>query len=130
MENEIYKEHILNHYRNPRNKYALVGARRVGKETNALCGDEVTIYAHVDDTGMITTMSFTGDGCAISQAAASLFTDWAKGKQEEEIQHMTQKDMEQLLGITLSAVRARCALLPVRALQNAYTTINGSHTRN
>jgi len=126
MEDELYKEHVLNHYRNPRNKYALVGADIVGKETNALCGDEVTVYAHVNENGIITTMSFMGDGCAISQAAASLITEYAKGKRVEEIQGMTHVDMEQLLGISLSIVRARCALLPVRALQhNNPITQNG-----
>lgn len=118
MEDELYKEHVLDHYRNPRNKYALEGACVVGKETNALCGDDIAVYAHVND-GVITTMSFMGDGCAVSQAAASLLTEYAQGKRVEEIQGMTHKDMEQLLGISLSIVRARCALLPIRALQNS-----------
>ena len=117
MEDELYKEHVLNHYRNPRNKYALKGADMVGKETNALCGDDITIYAHVNESGVITAMSFMGDGCAISQAAASIFTEHAKGKHVEEINRMTHKDMEQLLGISLSIVRARCALLSIHAFQ-------------
>ncbi len=118
MENELYKEHILNHYRNPRNKYALTGAGVVGKEINALCGDEIILYAHADEDGVVTTMSFTGEGCAISQAAASLFTEYAKGKRIKELQEMTHADVERLLGISLSTVRARCALLPVKALGN------------
>lgn len=119
MEDELYKENILQYYRNPRNKYALLDADIVGKETNALCGDEITVYAHIDDTNAITTMSFTGDGCAISQAAASLVVEYAKGKHVEEIQNMTHADMEKLLGIALSVVRARCALLPIQALRHA-----------
>ncbi|OGZ44086.1 MAG: hypothetical protein A3J55_00995 [Candidatus Ryanbacteria bacterium RIFCSPHIGHO2_02_FULL_45_17b] len=118
MEDELYKENVLHHYRNPRNKYALAGADIVGKDTNALCGDEITIYAHVNGDKVITTMSFMGDGCAISQAASSLLTEYATGKRMEEIQKMTQKDMERLLGISLSMVRARCALLPIQAFQH------------
>lgn len=125
MEDELYKEHVLNHYKNPRNKYVLVGADIVGKETNALCGDEITIYLHVNDDRVITTMSFMGDGCAISQAATSLLTEYAKGKRVEEIQGMTYKDMEQLLGISLSIVRVRCALLPIQALQHTKIMNNG-----
>lgn len=117
---DLYKEHILNHYRNPRNNYALVGADLVGNETNTLCGDEITMYAHINASGIITAMSFTGEGCAISQAAASLFTDFAKGKRADEMQHMTQQDMEHVLGVPVSIVRARCVMLPVRAIQNAF----------
>lgn len=116
MEDNLYKEHILNHYRNPRNNYALVGADLVGNETNTLCGDEITMYANIDAGGIITAMSFMGEGCAISQAAASLFTDYAKGKPVDEIRNMTQEDMEHLLGVPVSIVRARCALLPICAL--------------
>ena len=126
MEPELYKEHILYHYRNPRNKYALVGADVVTHEVNALCGDEITLYAHTDEQGIITTKSFTGDGCAISQAAASLLTDYAVGKHVKDLQHMTPQDMEQLLGVPLSIVRARCALLPIHALQK-YTLEPISH---
>ncbi|OGZ46617.1 MAG: hypothetical protein A3J54_01100 [Candidatus Ryanbacteria bacterium RIFCSPHIGHO2_02_FULL_45_13b] len=118
MEDELYKEYILQTYRNPRNKYAIIDPDVIGKESNTLCGDEITIYAHVHN-GVVTTMSFTGDGCAISQAASSLLTEYAKGKQLKEIQNMTHKDIEQLLGISLSMVRARCALLPIHALRHA-----------
>ncbi|TSC79820.1 MAG: nitrogen fixation protein NifU [Parcubacteria group bacterium Gr01-1014_29] len=117
---DLYKEHILNHYRNPRNKYALVGADLVGNETNTLCGDEITMYAHIDAGGIITAMSFVGEGCAISQAAASLFTDFAKGKRADEIRNVTQQDMEQLLGIPVSIIRARCAVLAVQAFRNGF----------
>ena len=109
MDDELYKENILNHCRNPRNNYALVSADLVGNETNTLCGDEITMYAHIDVGGIITAMSFMGEGCAISQAAASLFTDYAKGKHADKIRNMTQENMEHLLGVPVSIVRARCA---------------------
>lgn len=117
MEDELYKEHILDNYRNPRNKYALADADISGKETNIVCGDEIVIYAQVDEQGVITAMSFTGDGCAISQAAASLLTDYAKGKHLDKMQEITQTEIEHLLGISLSMARARCALLPLQAFR-------------
>lgn len=117
---DLYKEHILNHYRNPRNNYALVGADLVGNETNTLCGDEITMYAHINAGGIITTMSFVGEGCAISQAAASLLTDYAKGRRADEIRNMTQQDMEHVLGVPVSVVRARCVVLAVQAFRNGY----------
>lgn len=122
---DIYKEHILYHYQNPRNKYVLIDADMIGKEVNALCGDEIILYANKGENDVITTMAFMGDGCAISQAAASLLTDYAKGKRIEDLRRMGQRDVEQLLGITVSIVRARCALLPIRALQNVHSIING-----
>ena len=116
MDQELYKEHILNHYRNPHNKHELREADVVVKEVNMLCGDDVTLYAHVDGQGVVAAMSFTGEGCAVSQAAASLLTDYARGKHMEEIRRMEQSDMEQLLGTSFSMVRARCAMLPIKAL--------------
>ena len=118
MDHELYKEHILDHYKNPLNKYALLDADFVGKESNTICGDEVTVYVNQDESGIVTEISFTGDGCAISQAAASLFTEFAKGKHIEDIRRMQKSDVEQLLGISLSTVRVRCALLIIHALQN------------
>ena len=120
MGDELYKENILNHYRNPRNNYVLVDADLVGNETNTLCGDEITTYAHIDAGGIITAMSFVGEGCAISRAAASLLTDFAKGKRADEIGSMTQQDMERVLGVPVSIVRARCAVLAVHAFRNGF----------
>ena len=121
MEDELYKEIILHHYRNPRNKYVLRGADSMGKEVNMLCGDEITVYANTDGNGIITAVSFTGEGCAISQAAASMLTEYAKGKRVSELEQMVQQDMERLLGISLSTVRARCAMLAVKAIQKFCT---------
>jgi nitrogen fixation protein NifU and related proteins len=115
---ELYKEHILTHYRNPRNNYILPNADIMGKEVNTLCGDEITVYANIDENETVTGMTFTGEGCAISIAAASLFTDYVYDKQKESVIQMTQHDMEALLGIPVSIVRARCALLPLQAFKN------------
>lgn len=118
MEHELYKEHILQHYRYPHNKRALAGANCVCREINALCGDDVTLYCVYGENGIVTELTFTGDGCAISQAAASLFTDFAVGKRVRDVSKCAQSDMETLLGIVVSPARARCALLPVQALRN------------
>jgi nitrogen fixation protein NifU and related proteins len=119
MDDELYKEHILHHYRSPRNNYALVGADMVGREVNTLCGDEITVYANRDVDSAITAMTFTGEGCAISIASASLLTDWARGKHVEDIIQLTQKNIEDLLGIPINIVRARCAMLPLEAFKNS-----------
>lgn len=119
MEDELYKEHILQHYRNPRNKRVLADADAKGSESNALCGDDVVVYHKRDKNGVITEMTFMGDGCAISQAAASLFTDCARGKQLRDVAAYTPQDMETILGIPVSPMRSRCAMLPVEAFRNS-----------
>ena len=114
----IYKEIILDHYRNPRNKRALSSAAVAGGEYNSLCGDEVSIFLNMDDDGVVTEITFDGDGCAVSQAVASLFTEHAKGKRIDDLAQFGKEDIEKLLGITLSPARMRCASLAVEALRN------------
>jgi len=114
----LYKENILDHYNNPRNKRVLESPSIFGREYNALCGDDIMVYAQANDEGIIQELTFVGEGCAISQAAASLFTEYVKGKRVDETVKMGREDVEALLGIPLSTVRARCALLPVQALRN------------
>lgn len=117
----MYKEHILNHYRNPRNKRVLLDADAKGVEVNSLCGDDVTMYYKCNKDGIITDMTFMGDGCVISQAAASLLTEYAVGKQLCDLMAYTLEHMEELLRIPVSVARLRCAMLPVRALKNSST---------
>lgn len=119
MEDELYKEHILHHYRNPRNKRVLVDADAKGMEVNALCGDDVTLYYKYDEQGVVTDMTFMGNGCAISQAAVSLLTDFAVGHRICDIAAYTARDMEALLGIPVSVTRARCAMLAIEAIKNS-----------
>jgi nitrogen fixation protein NifU and related proteins len=117
MNETIYKEHILQHYKNPHNKHVLHSADMVGTEVNALCGDKITVYANIDTEDIITACSFTGEGCAISIAAASLLTDYARGRKITDIPTVTPQDMAALLGISFSTVRSRCAMLAAHAFQ-------------
>lgn len=116
-EEEIYKENILDHYKNPRNKKIMADCTFSHRELNPLCGDEITIYVKTDGVHLH-RISFVGRGCAISQAAASLLTEELQGKRLQDISRFTPQEMLSLLGIPISHTRQKCALL-------AFITING-----
>lgn len=117
---EIYKEHILEHYRNPQNKGVLPDATFSHKELNPFCGDELTIHVKLDDQMRIEKLTFEGKGCAISLAAASLFTEELCGKSLEQVQSISKTDIEATLGIPLSTVRIQCGMLPVKAVVSGW----------
>lgn len=118
MDEELYKEHILDLGKSPHNKGVLSDARNATKY-NASCGDDITVYVVLDDRGVVTESSFDGTGCIVSQAAASLLTDHIQGKTVEEIQRITKEDIERMLGVPLNIVRMRCAVLSLDAVQEA-----------
>lgn len=118
MTDSLYKEHILDHYRNPRNFGILKEVSFWGNSTNPWCGDEVTLYVKFDDHGAVEASSFDGKGCAISTAAASLLTEHLTGKCTAEVSVMTFDDIQRLLNIDISEARTECAELPLRALKN------------
>ena len=113
----MYREHILDQYRNPRNRGVLPSPDVSLTQNNPLCGDEVTISFTLDSKGRIKEIAFMGHGCAISQAAASLLTEAVKGKTVGQVKAMTAEDMLNLLHIPLGPVRMKCALLPLRILE-------------
>jgi nitrogen fixation protein NifU and related proteins len=115
-EQEIYRENILDHYKHPHNAGVLESCSFSHKEFNPLCGDEVTMFINVNGDGRVDEVKFSGKGCAISIASASLLTDHIKQKSVEEIKEFGKKDVENLLGIPLSVVRIKCALLPLKTL--------------
>lgn len=114
--NEIYSEIILDYYRHPKNFGKLEKPDIVSKDYNPLCGDSVEIQLKVSN-GKIVDVKFTGSGCAISQAAASMLTEVIKGKKLEEVVKLDKDDVLKLLGIELSPIRLKCALLPLKALK-------------
>ncbi len=117
METEsLYAENIMDHYNNPRNHGKIENANLHIRELNPLCGDEIEMYAKISDEA-IQNISFMGKGCAISQAAASILTEEAKGKKVEEIKGMSNEDMIKILGIQISPVRLKCALLALKTIQ-------------
>ncbi|MFH1609796.1 MAG: Fe-S cluster assembly sulfur transfer protein SufU [Candidatus Bipolaricaulota bacterium] len=114
-----YEEVILDHWRHPRNKGRLEGPDASAVEANPLCGDVVRMEIKVQD-GKVADVRFSGEGCAISQAAASLLTEIVQGKPAAEAAAMTDEELLAALG---GVVRTRltCALLPLRALRKALT---------
>lgn len=115
---DLYRDYILEHYRRPHNFGVLENANASHEGANPLCGDRLTMQLRLaDDT--VAAVGFTGRGCAISQASASLLTDEIKGKPVSDVAAMTSQDVLDLLGIEISPARLKCALLSLDTLQHA-----------
>ena len=112
---QMYREHILDHYKNPRNQGTLKDALH-SHEDNPLCGDEIDMYIEIKDN-KIKNISFTSEGCAISQASASMLTEYVKGKDIEKIAALSRESMQELLGIDVTAMRVKCMMLPLKAVK-------------
>ena len=115
---DLYRDYILEHYRRPHNFGQLDGATASQEGANPLCGDRITMQLRVRG-GVIDGVAFTGRGCAISQASASLLTDEIKGKPVTDAAAMSSQDVLDLLGIEISPARLKCALLSLDTLQQA-----------
>ncbi len=115
---QLYHENILDHYKHPHNFGEMKHPHVRHREHNPLCGDTLDVFLKFGD-GKIKDISFVGKGCAISQASASMLTDAIKGKTVAEIERMTKENVLELLGITLSPVRLKCAMLSLDTLKNA-----------
>jgi len=111
----LYREHILDHYRHPRNKGTLEGADISYEQDNPVCGDLVRLDIRLSG-GRVSEARFSGHGCVLSMAAASMLTEEIVGRSIEELQALRDEDMFKMLGITLGPVRSRCGLLPLRVL--------------
>lgn len=111
----IYQDIILDHYRNPRNTGTIKNPTDHIKVSNPLCGDVIEMDI-AEKEGVIQDIKFAGQGCAISQAAASMITEYAKGKTKEDVKKLDKDFMLDMLGITLSPNRLKCALLSLEAL--------------
>lgn len=115
-----YIEFILDHYENPRNRGPLEPADVVAKGGNPGCGDIVTIYMRVDPrTRVVHRVAFEGEGCTISQAAASITTELVTGKTLEEVQRVSGEDLVELLGPEVVSSRVRCATLGIHTARAA-----------
>jgi nitrogen fixation NifU-like protein len=113
---EMYRENILDHGMNPRNSGVLDSATIDHKATNPLCGDQLRLTLRIDDNNIITEIGWEGQGCAVSQAAASMLGEEIIGKRVEEVRNLTPDDVYELLGIPISQNRVKCALLGLKAL--------------
>ena len=116
---DLYQELILDHYKHPRNKGPLPGATLNAKDSNPLCGDEVILHLNLDGTHRISEVRFEGQGCAISQASASILTTMLKGLPRADVEALNQDALLKKLGIPLSVVRVKCALLSHQVLRLA-----------
>ncbi len=114
---DMYREHILDHYKHPRNFGVLKPAAVDHEANNPLCGDQIRLTFNVNDKDEISDVKFTGRGCAISQASASLLTSRVKGKPLSEIKAIDRDQVVQMLGIPISPVRLKCALLSLAVLR-------------
>ena len=115
---DLYRDYILEHYRRPHNFGVIEEPSATFEGANPLCGDRITMQLGVKD-GVVEEIGFTGRGCAISQASASLLTDEVKGKPVEAVEAFRADDLLDLLGIDISPARLKCAMLSHETLQKA-----------
>ena len=117
---DLYRENILDHYKNPRNHGEIAEADASAEGMNPLCGDEVTItLAFGDDGETIADAKFAGRGCAISQAATSMLTELVKGRKASEVLEFDREELLEEIGIPLTPVRLKCAILGLHTLKVA-----------
>jgi nitrogen fixation protein NifU and related proteins len=116
MADDIYREIILDHYRNPRNKGTLDPNDFSYEDVNPLCGDEVRIDVRVKDD-RIDEIAFSGRGCAVSQASASILMEMVEGKSLDHVKAITKDDLLEEIGIPVSPARLKCALLGLKVLK-------------
>jgi len=114
---DIYKENILDHYKNPRNSGSLDNPDIQAKDSNPLCGDVIEIQISIDGDKRVADVKFTARGCAISQASASMLTEMIKGKKLDELERISKEDIIRMLGVDLGPVRIKCGLLSLKVLK-------------
>ncbi len=117
-----YRERILDHYQHPRHWGHLTAPDRVGEAENPLCGDRVQVELRLNDGGTIAEVAFSGEGCVIALAAASILAEHIQGQPLEEVRRIGEADVAALLGMDLRPARRACARVALEALQDA---ING-----
>jgi nitrogen fixation NifU-like protein len=118
-EEELYQEHILDHYEDPFHRGHLPMATHAHEDNNPLCGDVVRVELQLDDAGTIKDAYFTGQGCVISQASASMLLERLLGKSVEDVKKFSAEDMLELYGARLTPNRQKCCLLSWKVMQSA-----------
>ncbi|MBL8165958.1 MAG: SUF system NifU family Fe-S cluster assembly protein [Anaerolineae bacterium] len=113
---DLYREIILDHARNPRNPGILNPADVDHEEHNPLCGDRLRLTMRLDENQHITDIAWDGEGCAISQAVASMLSEEMIGKTLDEVRQTTKEDIFELVGIPLTINRVKCALLALKTI--------------
>ena len=115
---DFYRDFILDHYRNPRNFGHLERADAQAEDLNPLCGDQIRMELELDD-GIVKDVRFSGKGCAISQASASMLTERVKGMKLTDVAKLTKDVVLEDVGIGISPTRMKCAMLGLRVLKSA-----------
>jgi len=124
---QLYREVILDHYKNPRGHGLLEHPDAEAEGQNPLCGDEVSIYvAFGEDGDTIDEVKFSGRGCAISQAATSMLTELVQGRSAQEVATLPRDELLEEIGIPLTPVRLKCALLGLSTLKLALHKAKGT----
>ncbi len=124
---DLYRDYILEHYRRPHNFGVLEAPTATYEGSNPLCGDRITMQLRVED-GVVAEVGFTGRGCAISQASASLLTDEVRGKPVGDVAGFAATDLLDLLGIEISPARLKCAMLSFDSLQHLLAEVGAKPT--
>lgn len=114
---DLYREVIIEHYKNPGFRGELVPHDISFEDENPLCGDRIRIDLRIDDQNRVSEAAFNGHGCAISQASADLLLESIIGKSVEDVKKIVKADILEMLGIELGPVRLKCALLPLKILK-------------
>jgi nitrogen fixation NifU-like protein len=124
-DDSFYREVILDHYKSPRHHGVLEPHDAHAEGQNPLCGDEVTVYVRFDGD-VISDISFEGRGCAISQAATSMLTEIVKGRSAQEVATLPKEELLDEVGIPLTPIRLKCALLGLGVLKVALHKAKGT----
>jgi nitrogen fixation NifU-like protein len=122
---DMYRQQILDHYKNPRNYGELEDATFEHVGENPMCGDTIKLFVKLDDEDCVERVSFVGDGCAISQASASMLTSTLKGMTLEEVDELDRDDVLDLLGVEVTPVRLKCAVLAEKVVQDGSAIFRG-----
>ncbi len=127
---DLYRDLILDHYKHPRNFGHLEKPDVVMEEGNVTCGDRIVIELLITRHASLITIRdirFSGEGCAISQASASMLTEKVKGMSRKQVRKLSRIDIEEMLGTTLTPSRVKCATLPLEVLQKAMVSFNENY---
>lgn len=116
---DFYRDYILDHYRNPRNYGHLDRPDAQADDLNPLCGDTIRMELNVDAGGVVSDVRFSGKGCAISQASASMLTESIRGMKLEDVAKLSKDVVLENVGIGISPTRMKCAMLGLRVLKSA-----------
>ena len=116
---DFYRDYILDHYRNPRNFGTLEAADVQAEDLNPLCGDQIKMELALDKDGRVEDVRFSGKGCAISQASASMLTESIKGMKLDDVARLPQDAVLENVGIGISPTRMKCAMLGLKVLKSA-----------